>query len=211
MLWGGHNGIVSFEGSLTSDLLPRKPRPGSDKDLTFLRSFEVPERIAYGLADTPVFRFLCIPDTAYTDRLPSGRQVVRDLAFEAKVRCEAGGFDRCHIWYVQGLGHTQLHTDRYEQLIFRDGNEVREGKEGEAEDESAASHQRLEEYVKHGRLFYATFCTKKHLRNGPAMSDHIYVFAVGVSPHSGNLVGVFSMQVERHLKRKKKVVASSAT
>lgn len=200
MLWGDHSGIVSFEGALTNDFLPREPRPGSEKDVEFLRSMELPDTMAYGCADVPIFRFMCLQETAYTDRVPTGRDVVRDLGFDAMFKGVTDNFDLTDIPFPRkAFGDDQIHTDRDKQFIFKHDDEVSEREEDETEDEGVAAHESLEGYVKDKRLYYAAFHTKKHYRNGPAMSDYVYAFAVGVSPHSGNLVGVFAMQVARNL------------
>lgn len=88
----------------------------------------------------------------------------------------------------------EVHTDRTQQDMFHT-DEILNEEEGDSEAhsfprKSALAHKELEAYVKHNRLYYAVFYSEPEESDKP---DCRYAFAVGVSPSTGNLVGICSL------------------
>lgn len=221
MLWGGYKGIVSFEGTLSNEMKSSTGNEETDHDISFLLKYQIPEEIGLGV---PVFRFLCVPEEPYLTRMPTGNDVIRDLGNEKNFLGRQIGLKGSEIPHVDGeLDHSdELHTDRNNQFIFpQDGDddydidvtgvpeelieryvEARRKERAELKEsylQNVKAHKELEGFVKKGHLYYGVFHSKPHYDCGPRTSDSFYTFAVGVSPASGNLVGVFAMQGTRGL------------
>lgn len=215
MLWGGYSGVVSFEGMLTdaNTVINGDDASSSNRDLEFLHGYEAPPSMSKGSMTSAVYKFVCvIPGTQYKERMPSGTELIRELRNEAHFKSgsqTAEVLGRTQIPYPpQRHEHDdEVHTDREEQYIFCvEGDLEEEEEEEEGKDSfndvtklSMEAHRNLEKYVRKERLYYAVFHTKRHTKYDEPMSDYVYAFAVGVSPHSGNLVGVFSPQVSHNL------------
>jgi len=193
MLHDGHKGVVSFEG-----MFPVAADNGTQLDVLFLRSLlDGPMEMSKGCATVPVFPFICVPDDPYLNRKPNKSDIIRDLRFEASFSSDGHGEG-----YVD-----EVHSDRDKQYIFPTPDELKEFDDEDMKDEELkdrirkgiATHEKLEKFCKYKDLHYAVFHTKPHSKLGFVSCDYFYGFAVGVSPKTGNLVGVFSMQVSRNM------------
>lgn len=214
MLWGGYSGVVSFEGMLADANTAVNGGEGSpsNKDLEFLHGYEAPPSMSKGAMTSAVYKFLCvIPGTQYKQHMPSGTEVIRELRNEANFKSGSQPMEvlgRTEIPYPpQRHEHDdEVHTDREQQYIFCVEDDLEEEEEEEGKDSfndvtklSMEAHRNLEKYVRKEKLYYAVFHTKRHTKYDEPMSDYVYAFAVGVSPYSGNLIGVFSPQVSHNL------------
>lgn len=120
-LWGGHTGIVSFEGMLSKDMAPCQERSGSDQDIAFLKSLQLSKKMAYGSSDIPTYRFICFPNAPYTNHLPTGLDVIRDLFYGENFSGERDGLDSVDIAFpgdADSVCRDQIHTDRKKQYVF---------------------------------------------------------------------------------------------
>lgn len=199
-LWGGYSGVVSFEAMLIDDKTPTTPRNGTSADFAFLHSFKIPIEMWFGAASTSIFRFICLPELPYTgERMPTAADIVRDLRNEAHFSSCIQDMTADELPYIYSPGDCkdEVHTDRESQIIFAkiEGDDCYDDMR-----KSLEAHTELEAFVKYKRLYYVLFHLKPSFEDlYTKFVDNVYCFAVGVSPHSGNLVGVFTMQVCHNL------------
>ena len=202
MLWGGWKGIVSFEGMLNSAMEPVSAHGDSKEDLSLLHELEL-GYMARGAADAPFYRFLCAPETRYSEsRMPTGKDIIRELKNSENfqgVQLSGTSLDVTRIPFPLQSNHggDKVHTDPEKQHMFVIDS-MRDERESMSmrvkHEKSIAAHRTLRSYVLDNHLYYVVFHTKKEYEDDE-FADTIYVFAIGVSPHSGNLIGVFSMNV----------------
>ena len=209
MLWGGWKGIVSFEGMLDNEMKVVNAHGDSTNDVKFLLELTL-TTMASGPATAPVYRFLCVPDTHYTgDRNPTGVDIIRELKNVARFQGnqQQSALAQTEIEYPpeRNLHDDHVHTDPTEQYIFSLDSELDELDESDSTslkddiETSVQAHKTLKTYVKNQHLYYAVFHTKEVDNEDRRRCYFVYAFAVGVSPHSGNLVGVFCMQSSHNL------------
>ena len=214
MLWGGWKGIVSFEGMLDRDM---KVIPvNCVEDVRFLLGLNLTS-FSKGSDVTPLYRFVCVTQSSaraprrkrYTaQQMPSGMDIVRELRNEQNFWSDQQP-STLQTWQIEYHGNTWgcndfVHTNREVQLLFCTESEVEQFEDDEVKQSgliSVESHNALRNYVLNKHVYYAGFHTQVVFWDTEIerACDDLYAFAVGVSPHSGNLVGVFGMQSAHNL------------
>lgn len=200
MLWGGYEGVASFVGMFANDCTPRNAHEDSLSDISFLRAYQVPKNMATGASPSPFFRFLAVPQEPYMTTMPSCLEVIQCFGYDSKFTSWIqGDLDHPRIRYPGSYFDfsDQIHTDRsFQDMFYKEEDLKKDTLNGEAKEEiekSIEAHKHLESYVKDGHLYYALFHTKRRDEDGCMKPKYVYSFAVGVSPKTGNLVGVLSM------------------
>lgn len=92
--------------------------------------------------------------------------------------------------------HDTIHTDRSKQYMFHNKEDLMKNKNVQKAvdiEKSIGAHEKLESYVKKGRLYYAMFNSKSRDEDGYIEPEYVHAFAVGISRSTGNLVGMLSM------------------
>lgn len=207
VLCGGYSGIVSYEDTFTSDFAVHNGPANSNMDVDFLRSFNVPTHVEHGLAEATVFRFLAIGESVLCERVPTAMEVLHVLHCDDAFHSEKQTVETLQqrspvIGYPTGQQRKrcdEIHTDGKKEYIFSKQKDVHfargQKRRSTIVRASFDAHRTLREYVTDGRLYYcAVHCNEKYdVQPGNIyLGDTVYLFVVGVSPHSGNLVGVFS-------------------
>ena len=195
------SGIAAFESQL--DRISSE-----ESDVEFLSSLPRME-VYYGAQTPEIYPFLVIPSEAIQS-LPTARNVLHLL--------KASSFESEHIenldeaslpfpGYHPNTKNDEIHSDGNEQNLFAKDPPDEDELENLKYDESALSagnesrnyHQRLRDYVLDQHLYYVLVHTVPQKHGDYEFSDYVILFAVGVSPGTGNLVGVVSYQVCHNL------------
>lgn len=188
--------------------LPR----GVAADVTFLRAWHLSPTVYYGGCEHPLLPFTC--EAAVPHRsLPTAGQVAADLHKPDFVAGAPGvRLDTAHPPWVpeswEAVGVDQLHTVADENFLFchdADLDEEAEPAHAEAAAETRAGMVRsnrslaaLRAYVLHGHVYFVVVHTAKTATEAGAATGKphtVLLWAVGVSPSSGNLVGAWGTQV----------------
>jgi hypothetical protein len=151
----------------------------------------------YGARDCQIYPFICVPKSPHRD-LPNAFAVLQDLRAENFSSEHIKNLDTISIpypGYNPGTENDEIHTETSEQAIFQksDGND----EDGNAipPHESLIWHSELQRYVLSTHIYYVLLHTKPYISaGGSSFSDVVILFAVGVSPGTGNLVGAVTHQ-----------------
>jgi hypothetical protein len=162
-----------------------------EADVEFLSDLPL-GRCAHGAADCKVYPFICAISTPYKS-LPLCSAVLSHLgakAFNSKHRSNLDSETiQLHENY-RGTQSDEIHTDPEDQFIFSTMGE---------DSSSMNVHRMLTNYVLKNHLYYALFHTVPHQFEKYWFSDWVILFALGVSPKSGNLIGVVTHQACHNL------------
>ena len=187
------SGIAVFESQLDqiSEATP---------DVEFLTSLPQIE-ICYGARTSEIFPFLLVPSEPIAS-LPTAREILRLL--------NASSFESAHIENLDAVSvpfpgchpspkNDEIHSDLNEQYLFlRDEEDLKDLEYDESEMstaiESRKYHHCLRDFVIGQHLYYVLVHSVPEKHANCKYSDYVILFAVGVSPKTGNLVGVVSEQ-----------------
>lgn len=182
--------IAAFESQLASIST-------SSPDFVFLSSISF-GNCAYGACDCAVYPFVCAPKRPFTS-LPTAAEILSELKITNFQSEHIVKLDTAQIPYPgnhAGTKNDEIHTDPSEQHMF-----AYEIIDDEDEDEklSRASHAALRNYVINRHLFYILIHDKPQKYGDYMLSNFVLLFAIGVSPATGNLVGAVSHQACHNL------------
>lgn len=189
------NTAIGFRGKIATFDEPFSPSPGLARDVQFLESLKL-GNIAGGACDFPVYPFLA--------QLSTRRKSL--TAADVVVGLRAKNFQSDHIkrldvrrvkypGYKPGTLNDEIHNDFPKQYIF-----ATEDEEETPIKAAAGAHGQLQEYVLDGQVWYVLLHIDPHDHfNGVRMSEYVFLFAVGRSPHGPRLVGAVTNQVCHNL------------
>ena len=154
--------------------------------------------VAYGATDVPIYPYTCELHSA--GQIPTGREVLRSLGVARFCSTQTADLDATSMPYP---GYTpsvssgpepdndQIHTDPEGQHLF-----LTDEDNGGIPDDR---HQRLKSHVIDGHLTYVLIHEPREQHDDFWFSEWVMLFAVGVSPVTGNLIGVVGHQVCHNL------------
>lgn len=160
MLWKGWKDIVSFEGMLNNAMEAVNTHGNSEEDLRLLHELEL-GFMACGAADAPLYRFLCIPETCYSEsRLPTGIDIIRELKNSENfqgVQLRGSSLQATNILFPtqRNEGGDVVHNDPEEQHTFVLESMLDEQDEMSTRvenEKSIAAHSALRNYVLRNHL-----------------------------------------------------------
>ena len=226
LIYRKDSNIVTFMSQFRQEL--RDPSQilndsGLVRDIEFLRHFKHPELCAYGACDCEIMKFICSPVDGPHRILPTGEVILKDLKAIMYKHDDNPNLAKTNLPY---LGYKddlndEVHTDSSKQHIFQTEEDELEEKEDDATMEESSSqgkrvsgvtaHRVLKEYVLNSHLYYVLLHTQRFTEVIPeqevglpeeftvTLCNMVLLFAVGVSPHSGNLIGVVTLQACHNL------------
>jgi hypothetical protein len=180
----------------------------SSPDYEFLSS--LPEvNVYYGAADAKIHPFICFPETPLI-KLPVGRTVLTHLRASCFESEHIENLDVTDIPFPGYHPHTrndEIHSNPDEQHLFEHDIETINEDEFEELQEfgmggheiSYNYHKSLRGFVLDKHLYYVLIHTKPKRYKDFEFSEYVILFAIGVSPKTGNLVGVVGHQVCHNL------------
>ncbi len=189
-----NDGIATFADSTAE--------PDS-RDVAFLRSLPLTE-VWYGAATMPIHRLIVTPSTAFRE-LPTAAEVLTLLRASTFCSEHIRRLDRTDLPFPGYHPHTkndEIHTDPEEQHFFATDSKLEDELDVEEQarhNTSRDCHTALRDHMLLKRLFYVLVHTKPQDFDGYVSSTYVLLFAVGVSPVSGSLIGVVSHQVCHNL------------
>ncbi|RYZ89255.1 MAG: hypothetical protein EOP06_09600 [Proteobacteria bacterium] len=189
------SGVAVFE-SQTSTI------PASSRDCGFLTSI-VFGNCFLGASDFPIYPFVCAPNRSLTG-LATAAVVLSELRITNFQTEHINDFDSTQIpypGYHPGTENDEIHTDRGKQYMFAPemSDHLDTDFTGKNADLSRVSHSALRSYVLSHHLFYILIHDKPKPYEDFMFSQLVLLFALGVSPATGNLVGAVSSQVCHNL------------
>lgn len=204
-----HSGIAIFESQISK---LNKDSP----DYDFLSSIPEKYNVFSGAADTYLYPFICFP-TSPLKELPVGRKVLKLLM--------ASSFESEHIknldvvkipypGYHPNTKNDEIHSDPNEQGFLMHDIESLTDEQifnyvemdlgwdpiENLDDLNSLKdlhkyHKTLRGFVINKHLYYVLIHTKPKDYGDFELSEYVILFAVGVSPKTGNLIGVVGHQV----------------
>jgi len=189
-----NSGVASFK-SQVSEVSKSKG------DLDFLQLIP-PQVCWYGPMTPPIYPFFCKPPSPLLN-LPTAKKVLTLL--------RASGFESEHIKSLDVVRipypgfhpetkNDEIHSDPEEQSLFAHEVKIDYEIEENSSDKSwverdtisRATHKAIQQFVLSGHIYYVLVRSKPEKYEGFVFHSSVVLFAVGVSPTSGNLVGVVS-------------------
>lgn len=184
-----HDSIAFRESQLgTSDV---------SRDADFLK--QLPKiNCWYGACDCQLYPFICVPEIPFTS-VPTAKSVLGELRASYFKSDHIASLDASSIpypGYRPGTDNDEIHTDSDKQSIFPKPEDQEEEEDWAAVSpaDSIRWHEELRRYVLDGHVFYVLLHTKPHPYGEFEFSEWVILFAVGVSPDTGNLVGAITHQ-----------------
>ncbi|MDB6023821.1 MAG: hypothetical protein JWM68_44 [Verrucomicrobiales bacterium] len=170
------------------------------EDVRFLASLPA-TRCWYGAGDCKLHPFVCVSATPLTS-LPTAASVLRELRAVRFKSIHIPSLDTVslpYLGYHPGTENDEIHTESDKPNIFASPGD----KLAELADPSVVAayanslrwHSELQRFVLCGHLYYVLLHTKPHRHGEYEFSDWVILFAIGVSPKSGYLVGAVTHQV----------------
>eukprot|EP00168_Porphyra_purpurea_P020715 TRINITY_DN8828_c0_g1_i1.p1 TRINITY_DN8828_c0_g1~~TRINITY_DN8828_c0_g1_i1.p1 ORF type:complete len:237 (-),score=68.61 TRINITY_DN8828_c0_g1_i1:192-902(-) len=183
---------------------------GVAADVAFLRSWALPEECYYGNTQVGLHPFIAEPAVRpHTAGLPTASEVLADLLVKDFVSRPDVALDAANIPYVERaagafLGGDQIHTDGGAQFMFcTDPVEVVPHAETEedlpAMQASVDALTALRSYVVDGHVYFVVAHTVPVGEEDLPFPNLVLLWAVGVSPASGHLVGGWGVQACHNL------------
>ena len=177
-------------------------QPSVDADIRHDTEFlaKLPSTLCYyGARDCQLYPFICVPESPYRD-LPYASVVLRDLRADNFRSEHIKNLDTISIpypGYAPGTENDEIHTETGEQAIFQKTDDLEKDDDGNAipPHKSLLWHSELQSYVLNSHIYYVLLHTKPYKYEDCELSDIVILFAVGVSPQTGNLVGAVTHQV----------------
>jgi hypothetical protein len=177
-------------------------QPSVDFDITQDTEFlaKLPKAVCYyGPRNSKIHPFICVPKSPYR-ALPYASAVLRDLRAEKNFKSEhIKNLDIISITYPgynPGTENDEIHTETSEQSIFQRADDKDEDGNANRLHKSLIWHSKLQSYVLNSHIYYVLLHTKRHIsEDGYSFSIIVILFAIGVSPLTGNLVGAVTHQV----------------
>lgn len=157
-------------------------------------------RCWYGACNCWVYPFICIPKEPLTS-IPVAKTVLEELRPLNFRSAHIESLDTCSIpspGYHPGTENDEIHSESETQNIFSCPEKPE--KVASIEDAWSASllyHQGLKDYVLSGHLYYVLLHSKPFRRR--EVGRWVILFAVGVSPGTGNLVGCITHKMCHNL------------
>ena len=152
----------------------------------------------YGARTCQIHPFICVPESPYR-ALPYASAVLRDLRAESFRSEHIKNFDTISIpypGYNPGTENDEIHTETIEQAIFQKSDDKDYEGNATPPHKSLIWHSELQSYVLNSHIYYVLLHTKPYISEaGNSFSDIVILFAIGISPHTGNLVGATTHQV----------------
>lgn len=187
-----HSGIAIFESQL--ELIPT-----SSPDYDFLSNIEF-GNCARGACDCKVYPFICVPERPFTN-IPTAAEIILELNvanFQSEHITNLHTSQIPYPGYHPGTKNDEIHTNPNKQFMF-DKENIKPEDAGNSVRLSQASHQALRSYVAENHLFYTLFHDNPKWSGKFMFSNFVLLFAIGVSPQTGNLVGAVSHQACHNL------------
>ncbi len=151
----------------------------------------------YGACDCQLFPFICVPDAPFT-AVPTARKVINELRASNFKSAHISSLDTTSIpypGYNPGTDNDEIHTDSDKQSIFPKPEDQEENDDWAVSPaDSIRWHEELRHYVLDEHVFYVLLHTKPHPHGEFEFSEWVILFAIGVSPATGNLVGAVTHQ-----------------
>ena len=179
----------------------------SSLDFRFLSTLPKMD-VWYGAKTAEIYPFICFPPVSLTE-LPTGKEVLNLLkasCFESEHIKDLNIVNIPFPGYKPYTKNDEVHSDANQQHFFsrerKEEDELEDIVEldlWEEDEESRENHKLLQRFVSDERLYYVLIHTKPRKYEDFEASEYVIIFAVGVSPESGNLVGVASHQVCHNL------------
>lgn len=168
------DGIAFLTGQTPADV--------STEDQEFLANIE-PCEIAYGAVDCLIYPFSCRFEGRET---PTAAKILEALGarwFQSQHITDLNRTELAWSGYKPGTKNDEIHTDPDGQQIFAN----------DASEDAATFdlHSKLRSHVVGEHLFYVLL----HDKPDDGLSRWVTLFAVGVSPASGNVVGIATHQM----------------
>lgn len=189
-----HDGIACLESHL-----PQAAHAAAD--LTFLRSLPPAPRCAQGAADRELHPFIAIP-IAPLGNLPNADIVLQTLhasSFKSAHIPDLARASLPHPGYHPYSDIDEIHTDDASQYMLP----VKDDQEDERSDDDLRRGLQwfwsLKQYVHGGHLYHVVLHTRRRPAGTGDVADAVLLFAVGVSPATGNLVGAVTCQLCHNL------------
>ena len=173
----------------------RVPGREAAADIAFLTSLPA-TRCWYGACDCELHPVIIVPGGPLSS-LPTAASVLREL--------RAVRFRSAHIPILDVVSlpypgyhpgtNDEIHTDSEEQSIFaRSESDLLDPSVSAAHADSMRWHSELQDYAVRRHLFYILLHAKPHRHDEFEFSDWVVLFAVGISPCSGYLIGAVTHQ-----------------
>ena len=178
--------IATFESQFKRGL-PKTIKP----DVEFIAGLPL-GICAYGASDCKIYPFICAPSVSHRS-LPFCSIILSDLGVKAFKSGHLSNLARRTIKFIgnhHGTQSDEIHTDPEDQFIF--------SKMGE-DPHSMDAHKLLRNHVLKSHLYYVLLHTIPHKHEEFWFSDWVILFALGVSPQTGNLIGVVTHQTCHNL------------
>ncbi len=187
------SGVAVFESHLPSI-------PTSSPDCGFLSNI-VFGNCFYGASDFPIYPFICAQKRPLTN-LPNAAEVLAALHianFQSEHITSLDSTQIAYPGYHPNTKNDEIHTDPDKQNMFCRTEDQDADDEGDSDSVSQNSHAALCSYVLNNHLFYILIHDKPKPYDEFMFSDLVLLFALGVSPATGNLVGAVTCQVCHNL------------
>jgi hypothetical protein len=173
----------------------RVPGAEASADISFLDS--LPRVYCwFGASDCEFHPFIAVPESPLRS-LPTAASVLRELRAVRFKSAHIPTLDTVSLpypGYHPGL-NDEIHTESEEQRIFAPSEDNLLNPNVSAKHtDSMRWHSELRGYVVEGHVFYVLLHAKPHRYEQFEFSDWVVLFAVGVSPHSGYLLGAVTHQ-----------------
>ena len=196
------------------------PPPPPSADVDFLRGLLVEgDLVPGGAIDAPLQRLMISPaaSVAYNEgHMPTPATLVADLKATANFRSAIADMNNDgsegplpYLGYQNFDCADEVHEDAEKQYLFPTAQDVADlaPDDEDSSDVTIRGRQQLaalREYVVKQRVFYVLIHTDRREHAGddisyPDMSSMVLLTALGVSPTTGNLVGVCALQVCHNL------------
>ncbi len=151
----------------------------------------------YGACDCEIYPFVCVPQQRYK-AVPTAAQILAELGaanFQSDYVNDFDARDLPFAGYHPATLNDEIHTDENEQYLFEHAADI----EADAPSASWNSHRSLVNYVLDKHLFYVLIHDRNKRNEAFQSSEFVLLFALGVAPDSGNLVGAVSSQLCHNL------------
>ena len=205
--WGS---IGTFESDFPEGFYAQSAPAGTDWDVDFLMNLDLPEMMYYGPRNSALVRFICRPKASFQGSMPSASEIVRDLNAQNSFSSTISNMSADLLPYPGyrfRAFNDEVHNDPERQHIFATQTILNDRAYDAYEDPKEAATERsfieyhlrahalLQRYMRCTRLYYCLFHYRPSVdsRTGARRVSNVMLFALGISPRSGNYVGVYSV------------------
>jgi hypothetical protein len=194
---------LMFDGLIASFASNQVRSSQEHEDIELLRSIPFPEAW-YGGITPPLHRLIVTPNEPLQS-LPTASTVLRLLRASCFCSEHIPNLEIAKLefpGYHPTTKNDEVHTDPEEQHIFAVDSKIGRNHGSEhmkRHDASRNAHTALADLVLSRHLYYVLVHTRRHDFDGFLGCNYVLLFAVGVSPRSGSLIGVVTHQVCHNL------------